>query len=197
MDFVIETEIQPAPPDVSSSTNPIASTDRASREMRGDRPIRLYLDQNYLSGIAKRKPAFRELEPVLREAVGHGSVEVLESVVHERESRPRPDLGLLELLRGLSGGRRLPELADRTGLQARARMVWTIEHEFPERRTRTSDVGDLDALAVALIACDLVTCDAFMADVIRRARLNSTHRCELFTGRRRDVLRLRDRLIAR
>ncbi len=26
----------------------------------------LCLDQNYLSGIAKRKPAFTELEPVLR-----------------------------------------------------------------------------------------------------------------------------------
>jgi len=29
----------------------------------------LYLDQNYVSGIAKRKPAFAALEPVLREAV--------------------------------------------------------------------------------------------------------------------------------
>jgi hypothetical protein len=31
--------------------------------------LRLYLDQNYLSGIAKGKPAFRDLEPVLRKAV--------------------------------------------------------------------------------------------------------------------------------
>jgi hypothetical protein len=30
--------------------------------------------------------------------------------------------------------------------------------------------------------------------VIRRSRLDLTHRCELFTGRRADVLRLRDRL---
>jgi hypothetical protein len=29
----------------------------------------LYLDQNYLSGMAKRKPAFAALEPVLRAAV--------------------------------------------------------------------------------------------------------------------------------
>jgi hypothetical protein len=155
----------------------------------------LYLDQNYLSGIAKRKPAFRELEPVLRDAAAGGRVEVLESAVHEREARPRPDLGLLELLRDLSGGRRLPEVADRAGVQARSRMVWTIDHEFPQRRGRASDTADLDALAVALTSCDLVTCDAFMADVIRRARLDLTLRCELFTGRRADVLRLRDRLI--
>jgi hypothetical protein len=165
--------------------------------MTGGRPLRLYLDQNYLSGIAKRKPAFRELEPVLREAVARGTVEVPESVTHERESLPRPELGLLELLRELSGGRRLPEQSDAAVVQARARMRWTIEHEFPERRTRASDTADLDGLAAALAHCDLVTCDAFMADVIRRARLDLTHRCELFTGRRVDVLRLRDRLANR
>jgi hypothetical protein len=33
----------------------------------------LYLDQNYLSGIAKREPACRELEPVLRGAVARGA----------------------------------------------------------------------------------------------------------------------------
>ena len=64
----------------------------------------LYLDQNYLSGIAKRKPAFRELEPVLRDAVRRGAVQVPESEVHRIESAARPDLGLLELLRELSGG---------------------------------------------------------------------------------------------
>ena len=37
-------------------------------------PLLLYLDQNYLSGIAKRKPAFHELEPVLRAAVGRRAV---------------------------------------------------------------------------------------------------------------------------
>jgi hypothetical protein len=34
----------------------------------------LYLAQNYLSGIVKRKPAFRELEPALREAVASGAL---------------------------------------------------------------------------------------------------------------------------
>jgi hypothetical protein len=33
-------------------------------------PLRLYLDQYYLSGIAKRKPAFRELELLVRLAIG-------------------------------------------------------------------------------------------------------------------------------
>jgi hypothetical protein len=157
-------------------------------------PTRLYLDQNYLSGIAKGKPAFRELEPVLREAVNLGTVNVFESVVHEQESLPRPDLRLLELLRGLSGGRRLPNERDRAAREARRRMVWTIEHELPERHGRSSDAADLDALAAALTRCDLVTCDAFMADVVRRARLDLRHNCELFTGRRTDVLRLCDRL---
>jgi hypothetical protein len=156
--------------------------------------VRLYLDQNYLSGIAKRKPAFRELEPVLREAVADGTVGVLESPVHARESRPRPDLGLIELLRELSGGLRLPDRSDRAARDARRRMLWTIEHELPERRARGSDTGDLDALSAALPYCDLVTCDAFMADVVRRTRLDLRHGCELFTGRRADVLRLRDRL---
>jgi|GEM_PF-2073014 len=154
----------------------------------------LYLDQNYLSGIAKRKPAFCELEPVLRAAIARGAVAVVESEVHELEARPRPDLGLLELLRSLSGGRRLPAQAAPASAEARRRMLFTIEHEFPQRRRRPSDVADLDALATALSHCSLVTCDAFMADVIRRARLDVLHRVELYTGRRRDVLQLRDRL---
>lgn len=154
----------------------------------------LYLDQNYLSGIAKGKTAFRLLEPALREAVGCGAVEVLESPVHERESRARPDLRLLELLRELSGGRRLPGKPDRAAREARRRMVWTIEHELPQRRALRSDAADLDALAIALTRCELITCDAFMRDVVFRARLDLRHRCELFTGRRTDVLRLRDRL---
>lgn len=158
--------------------------------------VALYLDQNYLSGMAKHKPAFRELEPVLRAAVGRGAVVVLESHVHERESAPRPDLGLLELLRGLSGGARLPDRLDPAARTVRRRMLETIERELPVRRSRTSDAGDLDALALALGRCDLVTCDAFMADVIRRCRLDLTHRAELFTGRRADVTRLRDRLAA-
>jgi hypothetical protein len=155
-------------------------------------PALLYLDQNYLSGIAKRKPAFVELEPVLRAAVARRAVAVVESPVHERESRPRPDLGVLELLRELSGGRRLGA-AD---AEARRRMAQTIAHEHPVRHARASDEADLEALAAALPHCDLVTCDAFMADVIRRTRLDRRHGCELFTGRRADVLRLRDRLRA-
>ncbi len=154
----------------------------------------LYLDQNYLSGIAKRKPAFRELEPVLRNAVARGAVAVVESAMHELESRPRPDLGLLELLRELSGGRRLPDGPVRQAREVRRRIVWTIDHELSLRRPRASDAADLDALSIALVHCDLVTCDAFMADVIRRARLDIRHRCELFTGRRVDVRRLREGL---
>jgi len=154
----------------------------------------LYLDQNYLSGIAKRKPAFRELEPVLRDAVARGAVVVFESPVHEAESRPRPDLRLLEILRELSAGRRLPAEPDAATREVRRRLAWTIEHELPQRLPRGSDAADFDALAIALPRCDLVTCDAFMADVVRRARLDLRHGCELFTGRRADVLRLRDRL---
>jgi hypothetical protein len=145
-----------------------------------------------LSGIAKRKPAFAELEPVLRAAVADGAIEVLESSVHELESRPRPDLGLIELLHGLSDGHRLPKALDRPAREVKRRMTWVIEHELPERRARPSDAADLEALALALTHCDLVTCDAFMADVVKRARLHLRYRAELFSGRRRDVLRLRD-----
>jgi hypothetical protein len=62
----------------------------------------LYLDQNYLSGIVKRKAAFRELEPALRAAVTRGAVAVPESEAHRIEPAARPDLPLLELLRELS-----------------------------------------------------------------------------------------------
>lgn len=154
----------------------------------------LYLDQNYLSGIAKRKPAFAELEPALREAVGCGAVAVAESDVHERESRPRPDLHLLDLLRELSAGRRLPADPGAAARDSRRRMSATIAREFPERLSRASDDADLEALAAALTYCDLVTCDAFMADVIRRTRLDLRHGCEIFSGRRGDVIALRDRL---
>jgi hypothetical protein len=155
----------------------------------------LYLDQNYLSGIAKRKPVFAELEPVLRRAVADGAVAVVESAVHERESLPRPDLGLIELLRQLSGGRRLPDEPDLAAREARRRMSAAIEREFPERGARASDDADLEALAIALTRCDLVTCDAFMADVVRRTRLDVRHGCELFSGRRADVDALRRRLV--
>jgi hypothetical protein len=155
--------------------------------------VKLYLDQNYLSGIAKRKPGFSELEGSLRAAVARGAVTVFESPVHEVESRPRPDLRLMELLRELSGGHRLPDQPD-GAREVRQRMSWTIDNELPERRRRGSDAADLEALAGALVHCDLVTCDAFMADVIRRTRLDLRHRCELFTGRRADVARLREQL---
>jgi hypothetical protein len=154
----------------------------------------LYLDQNYLSGIAKDKPAFRELAAALRDAVNAGAVIVLESPVHERESQPRPDLGLMTLLHELSRGHKLEPSLERAARDTRRRMTWVIEHELPERHARRSDAADLDALALALTGCDLVTCDAFMADVIKRARLDLRHRCELFSGRRPDVLRLRDRV---
>src|SRR5215475_12538514 len=42
----------------------------------------LYLDQNYLSGFAKRKPAFSELEPAVRAAVAAGAIVIVESDVH-------------------------------------------------------------------------------------------------------------------
>jgi hypothetical protein len=154
----------------------------------------LYLDQNYLSGIAKDKPAFRDLAPVLRAAVEQQAIVVLESAVHARESKPRPDLNLMSLLHELSRGHRLDTHLDRAARETRRRMAWTIEHELPERRTRPSDAADLDALAQALTHCDLITTDAFMADVIRRARLDLRHHAELFSGRRPDVIRLTDRV---
>ena len=159
-------------------------------------PLLLYLDQNYLSGIAKGKPAFRELEPVLRAAVAAGAVAVPESAVHHAESAPRPDLGLLELLRELSGGLRLPDEPDSAGRAIVRRLQSTIAAEHPGRQARPGDRADLRALAVALPRCRLVTCDAFMADVVRRTRLDLRHRAELYTGRHADVHRLRERLAA-
>jgi hypothetical protein len=156
----------------------------------------LYLDQNYLSGIAKRKPAFRELEPVLREAVAAGRVAVPESEVHAEESAPRPDLGLLVLLRSLSGGLRLPGEPDAEGRRIERRLADVLRRELPQRAGRPGDAADLRALAVALPRCRWVTCDATMADVVRRARLDLRYETELFTGRRADVARLRERLLA-
>jgi hypothetical protein len=154
----------------------------------------LYLDQNYLSGIVKRKPAFRELEPVLRAAVARGAVGVPESEAHRLESAPRPDLPLLGLLRELSAGLALPHEPGAAERSNERRLARTLEREWPERRARASDRLDVRALAIALPRCRLVTCDAFMADVVRRTRLDVRFRCELFTGRRADVERLRRRL---
>src|SRR4051794_85790 len=57
-------------------------------------------------------------------------------------------------------------------------MAWTIAHVLPERHRRPSDDADLEALALAITHCDLVTCDAFMGDVLRRMHV----RAELYTG---------------
>ena len=149
----------------------------------------LYLDQNYLSGIAKRKPAFVELEPALRAAIAAGAVGVVESPVHRRESAPRPDLRLREL----SHGRRLPA-SGAESRQARRRLERCISDELPQRAPGRGDTADLEAIAAALPHCRLLTCDAFMADVVRRTRLDRRHGAELFTGRRADVMRLTERL---
>jgi hypothetical protein len=177
----------PRPPAVPSGPPPSTSSHAP--------PVLLYLDQNYLSGIAKGKPAFRELEPVLREAVEAGAVRVPESEVHRIESAARPDLGLLDLLRELSGGLRLPEDdAPAVGRCARSLRA-LLERDYPDRTPMASDDLDLVALSRALPHCDLVTCDAFMAELVRRARLDTWSGCELFTGRRPDVERLRRRLV--
>jgi hypothetical protein len=159
-------------------------------------PPLLYLDQNYLSGMAKRKPAFRELEPALRAAVARGAVAVPEGPAHRLESAARPDLALLELLHELSNGRRLPDEPGPAERRHKSGMAWILGHHFPERRAQESDSVDLLALAIALPRCAFVTCDAFMADVVSRTGLERRFGCELFTGRRPDVHRLRERLEA-
>ena len=156
----------------------------------------LYLDQNYLSGIAKRKTGFRELEPVLREAVAAGAVRVPESEVHEIESGARPDLDLLKLLRELSGGLRLPDDGSRAERRCARSLRAMLERDYPDRTPLSSDDLDVVALSRALPHCELVTCDAFMAELIRRARLDKWCGCELFTGRRPDVEQLQRRLEA-
>src|SRR5262249_35427041 len=110
----------------------------------------LYLDQNYLSGIVKRKPAFRELEPVLRAAVARGAVTVPASPPPRRESAPAPALPLLELLRQLSGGLRLPAPRGPLERSCERRLGAILERDFPERRGRASDALDLRSLALAL-----------------------------------------------
>jgi hypothetical protein len=158
------------------------------------RAVLLYLDQNYLSGMAKRKPAFRELEPVLREAVRRGAVRVPESPVHRIESAARPDLRLLELLRELSGGLELGSERGAAERRCESALRSALERDHPGRTPGPGDELDLEALSLALPRCDLVTCDAFMADLIHRARLDVWYPSEVFTGRRSDVERLRRRL---
>jgi hypothetical protein len=156
--------------------------------------VLLYLDQNYLSGIAKRKPAFRELQPVLRDTVRRGAVQVPESAVHRVESAARPDLGLLELLRELSGGLELGPARGAAERRCESALRGALARDYPDRPPAPSDERDVEALSLALPRCELVTCDAFMGELVQRARLDVWFPCELFTGRRADVLRLRDRL---
>jgi hypothetical protein len=132
----------------------------------------------------------------LRAAVARRAVAVPESVAHRVESAPRPDLGLLDLLRSLSGGLRLPDEPNAASVDAERRLRATVARELPERAGRPGDAVDVRALSVALPRCRLVTCDAFMADVVRRTRLDVRFGCDLFTGRRADVRRLTARLEA-
>jgi len=105
-------------------------------------------------------------------------------------------LPLLEVLRSLSGGRRLPDEPGPLERDCERRLALTAAREFPQRPPRPGDAVDLRALSLALPRCGLVTCDALMADVVRRTRLDARFGCELFTGRRADVQRLRGRLEA-
>jgi hypothetical protein len=130
----------------------------------------------------------------VRSRSDRGAVAVPESETHRLESAARPDLPLLELLRELSAGLTLPRDQGVVERHCERRLDAILERDFPERRIRPSDRRDVRALAVALPRCRLVTCDAFMADVIRRSGLHVRFRCELFTGRRADVDRLRERL---
>jgi hypothetical protein len=144
--------------------------------------------------MVKRKPAFRELEPTLRAAVARGAIVVPESEAHVAESAARPDLPLLDLLRELSAGAVLPRERGAVERECEQRLDSVLRRDFPERQARPSDNMDVRALAAALPRCRLVTCDAFMADVVHRTRLDLRFRCELFTGRRADVERLHRRV---
>jgi hypothetical protein len=133
---------------------------------------------------------------VLRAAVARGAVGVPESAAHRLESAPRPDLPLIQLLRALSGGRSLPDEPGAVEREIERRLAETAARELPEREPRAGDAVDVRALAMALPRCALVTCDAFMADVVRRTRLDARFGTELYAGRRADVERLRARLEA-
>jgi hypothetical protein len=130
----------------------------------------------------------------VRTGVARGAVAVPEGPAHRLESAARPDLALLELLRELSNGCRLPDEPGPAERRHQTRLAWVLGHDFPERRARESDSADLLALAIALPRCAFVTCDAFMADVVSRTGLERRFGRELFTGRRPDVHGLRERL---
>jgi hypothetical protein len=103
-------------------------------------------------------------------------------------------LSLLELLREFSGGLLLPDVPSARDRELERRLAAILDRDLPERRGRASDRIDVRALALAFPRCGLVTCDAFMADVIRRGGMHLRFNCELYTGRRADVDRLRERL---
>jgi hypothetical protein len=90
----------------------------------------------------------------------------------------------------------LPDVDDRERREIRRRLAATIARDLPERAPGRGDAADLEALSLALPRCRLVTCDAFMADVVRRTRLDRRYGTELYTGRREDVRRLTARLRA-
>jgi len=154
----------------------------------------LYLDQNYLSGIVKRKTGFWDLEPVLRTAVERGAVGVPESEAHRLESRTCPGLPLLKLLRELSAGLELSHASGDLRRDCERRLQTVLDRDFPERNQRASDHLDVRALSAALPHCRLVTCDALVADVVSRSGLPRRFRCELYSGRRADIEKLRLRL---
>ena len=104
-------------------------------------------------------------------------------------ARPRPAGAVAGALRrapppGQAGGGGANDGATAAPVRRRA---------IPRRIARASDEVDFEALSIALPRCELVACDAFMADVIRRAGLDRRFGSEVFGGRRRDVLALRDR----
>ncbi len=130
----------------------------------------------------------------MKAVVARGAIVVPESDAHVLESAARPDLPLLELVRELSTGATLPRERDAVERECEQHLEAVLQRDFPERLTRPSDSVDVRALATALPRCRLVTCDAFMADVVHRTRLDLRFCNELFTGRRHDVERLRMRV---
>src|SRR3954471_22017374 len=103
----------------------MATSSTPSEPPGASSPALLYLDQNSLSGIVKRKPAFAELEPVLRATVARGAIGVPESAAHRLESAARPDLPLLALLRSLSRGLTLPDEPGPLELERERRLART------------------------------------------------------------------------
>jgi hypothetical protein len=157
------------------------------------RELLLYLDQNYLSGIVKRKVAFRKLEPVLRAAVARGSVAVPESEAHRLESAARPDLPILELLRELSAGLRLPNEASAVVRSCERRLEAVLERDFPTERPGRATVS---TSAPSRLLCRAATSSRATPSwpMSCAGPVSTSASAALFTGRRADVERLRRRL---